>query len=346
MRFTTDGTHAHKRREGENSEQSILARLVEERRLLGSPVEEGVSCVPSLPLGGMSVEDQVLSATLAHLPISGDLASYGWRIGPGAGGAWHSNRAFHDRLVEGARIAYLDYEGPLHLARFGPALLSRATFTAAGERVLADRGLVRELPGVLAEAHASERAAVASRIPGAQVRILVDERGARAVLHGRVRTVSGYRFYPPLGSAGMSDVWGRFINESPAEDALFLLDSDASVLQAARDAGVRACAMDPLSGDLREPGPLWESLAAAGESGVGLAWLFRHDQLEAAARHVHHMWQRLGYSGSDARSFTYVLTRGPLREPALPAAANNCVTTADIDGFVRVASRIAEEVMA
>lgn len=346
MRIASDGTHATPLREGEDTEQHLLARLVEERRLLGSAASDGITCIPSLPLGGMSREDDALSATLAHLPISGDLAPYGWRIGPGSGGAWHSNRAFHDRLLESARIAYLDYEGPLQRTRVGPALLSRATFTASGQRVLSDSGLLRELPALLAEAQASESAALASRIPGAHPFTLVDERGARAVLHGRVRTVSGYRFYPPLGTAGMSELWGRLLSERPAAQTLLLLDSDLSCLQAARDAGVRALAMDPCVGSLSEPGALWEALAGAGEAGIKLAWLLPAERAETAARHLLTMWQHLGYSLKDARDFTYLLTRGPRREPSLPQGVPGCVSTADIDQLLHLAPRIAERVYA
>lgn len=341
----TDGTHAREHAGADSLDERILASLTAERTVLGSAPEDGIAAVPSLSHSRLSVYDSALGATLASLPLTGDLAPYGWRLGPGASGQWHANRAFHARVLEAARLAYFGYEGPLNAARFGPALLAAATSTANGEKVLADRGLVRELPFLLAEGLESSTKAISERIPGAEVQFLLDERGSQRALSGRVRTASGYRFYRPLGTAGVSEIWGRLLSSlTPTGTPSLLLDSTDECVTAALDAGARSIALDPWAGELRTLGPLWEKVALARERGVAVTWALRADRMEQSTRHVLDAWSRLGFSPSQAQGFAFMVTRGRLTSPDAAPSAAAFVDDAHIDRLLRFAPAIAEKI--
>lgn len=344
--LASDGTFHRTRRESESTEDALLARLSNERSLLGTRTDDAVASVPAVSVGGATPWDDVLPATLAHLSISGDLAPYGWRLGPGTGIGWHTNRAWHDRIFEAARMAYLGYSGPVHLTRMGPALLASATFTAGGDKVVSDPGLVRELPFLVSEAWGSIVDALAPRVPGARVSPVIDERGSRHVLAGTMRTVSGYRFYKPVGTHGMSELWGRFLSSMPsnANPATLLLDSRADSLTAALDAGALSIGMDPCAGELRTPGPLWEKLAEARERGVALTFLARADRAEKTAHHMLAAWQRLGYSPRDAQGTTFMISNGALTTPSAPRVPEGYLTATQIDALLRMAPAFAEKV--
>ena len=130
-----------------------LAALMRLRSLLGDDVEEQIATRLYLPAAlGLDETDHLLPATLALLAeTTGDLVSYGWRLGTGIGRAWRHARELRERMLDAARIALLGYEGPLMTTALGPGTLAGATFLQSGERTLGDRGAVRDLPMLLAE---------------------------------------------------------------------------------------------------------------------------------------------------------------------------------------------------
>lgn len=111
-----------------------LAALLRVRALLGDDLEEQIATRLYLPSAlGLDETDHLLPATLALLAdTTGDLVSYGWRLGTGTGQAWRHARELRERMLDAARIALLGYEGPLMTTALGPATLAGATFLQSG----------------------------------------------------------------------------------------------------------------------------------------------------------------------------------------------------------------------
>ena len=130
-----------------------LAALMRLRALLGDDLEDQIATRLYLPAAlGVDDTDHLLPSTLVMLAgMTGDLAPYGWRMGPGLGRAWRHAWEQQQLTVEAARIALYGYEGPLMVTVLGPATLAAASFLSTGERTLSDPGAVRDLPMLLAE---------------------------------------------------------------------------------------------------------------------------------------------------------------------------------------------------
>ncbi|WP_245810344.1 hypothetical protein [Brachybacterium massiliense] len=195
-----------------------LASLMRLRALLGDDLEEQIATRLYLPSAlGQDEADHLLPATLALLAeTTGDLVSYGWRLGTGTGLAWQRAREQRRRMLDAARIALLGYEGPLMTTALGPATLSGATFLQSGERTLGDPGAVRDLPMLLAEGLVDHLATLQERVPGAQLHVLLREDAVAAVHEGRIPTPSGRRHSTPISGAGIARVTaGAATHRSP-----------------------------------------------------------------------------------------------------------------------------------
>lgn len=344
LHLVSDGTlRAHGA--GADGADHRVERLSRMRALLGSGQEHGVASTPALALGGRGRYDQSVPASLAHLPLTGDLAPYGWRIGPGASHDWREVSFEADRLIDAARIAFFGYEGPLQLTRLGPVALASATFTAAGERVLSDPGLVADLPFVLAEAMGHSAQAVTAMMPGAEPRLLLDERTATAAVLGRVPTASGYRAHAPLGPRRFGELLAPLLTavhahiEAPAVVALTPLHD---IVTAALDAGARSLALDPTAADLASVGRTWETLAAARESGVDLTFVLPAPTLRAAGEHVFTAWRRLGYGAREATGMALATSHPPRPDLSRALTPEFFTTTADLDQLRRYAAELVD----
>src|SRR5699024_2310359 len=92
--LTGDGTFrapsAASARAHDLPEDPQLAALTRLRALLGDDLEGQIATRLQLPMAmGTDPTDHLLPSTLAMLvETTGDLASYGWRLGPGTGRAW------------------------------------------------------------------------------------------------------------------------------------------------------------------------------------------------------------------------------------------------------------------
>ncbi|MFC0673390.1 hypothetical protein [Brachybacterium hainanense] len=350
-----DGTFAPAPGEGR------LEALTRLRALLGDDLEEQIATELFLPAAlGTESADQLLPASLALLAgATGDLTSYGWRVGPGAGHAWRRAQELRARTTEDARFALLGYEGPLVLTTFGPVSLAAATFLASGERTLADRGALRDLPVLLAEGVAEQLARVAAIVPGARPRLLLREDAVRAVHQGLVPTPSGYRRYPALPAPEIGGLWRSFLEALdaawPAPEPTgparvrFLLPALAEPLEAARTAGARSLAVPP-----QEIGPLaggagrrlWEGLAQAREEGVELAAVVDPARVEPALDLLGESFRRLGYADRELTGMT-LLAHRPLRreeDPGAEPSRSSLLTEPDLVRVLRVAPAWAERV--
>src|SRR5690625_686982 len=224
-----------------------LAALMRLRALPGDDLEDQIATRLYLPAAlGVDDTDHLLPSTLVMLAgMTGDLAPYGWRMGPGLGRAWRHAWEQQQLTVEAARIALYGYEGPLMVTVLGPATLAAASFLSTGERTLSDPGAVRDLPMLLAEGITEHLAELRDRVPGARPHVLVREDAVAGVVAGRIPTPSGRRRYPPIPAPEIGHLWLRLLaalgetGALGAEEITLGVGADAALVTAARDAGAR-----------------------------------------------------------------------------------------------------------
>lgn len=340
-----------------------LAALLRLRALLGDDPEEQIGSRLQLPAAlGTESADHLLPASLSLLAeTTGDLASYGWRVGPGAGRAWLRASELRERTLDAARIAWLGYEGPVMLTALGPVTLAAATFLGSGERTLSDRGALRDLPHLLAAGIAEQAAALRARVPGAQVRLLVREDHALPVMQGRVPVPSGYRTYAALPAPTIGELWSALLDALAGagigRDRISLSHAtQADLLRAAQSAGTGAHAIAPAALPVlsarsgQEP---WELLAGAREAGTGLELLLDPAAAGPQLDRFATGWSRLGYGARDLAGLALLAHRTHQRpgatgaaDPASEPAAASLLTEGDIESLLRLAPAWAERIAA
>lgn len=345
------------------AEDPFLLALMRLRSLLGDPPEEQIATRLYLPSAlGLDDTDHLLPATLALLAgTSGDLASYGWRLGPGIGRAWQRAQDVRDRTLDAARIALLGYEGPLAVTAMGPVTLAAATFLPSGERTLADRGAVRDLPMLLAEGLGEHLALLRERVPGARPHLLLREDAVNAVVEGRIPTPSGRRAYPAVPAPEAGTLWQclmaglRSSSVLDPESITLGIGTDVTVLRTAREIGVRRLAVSPARlPSLETPAGrvLWEELATAHDSGCHLELAVDPRPgggMTAVLDGVLESWQKLGYAAGDAAGFTLIAHTGASHavrsgkpDPSQQPAASTLLDEATIEALLRSAPAWAE----
>lgn len=343
----------------------VLAALLRLRSLLGDDPEEQIATRLFLPSAlGVDETDHLLPATLALLAgTSGDLASYGWRLGPGIGRAWQRAEDMRDRTLDAARIALLGYEGPLTVTAMGPVTLAAATFLPSGERTLADRGAVRDLPMLLAEGLGEHLTSLRDRVPGATPHLLVREDAVNAVVAGSIPTPSGRRTYPAIPAPEAGTLWQclmaglRSASELDPGSITLGIGTDVTVLRTAREIGIQRLAVSPAhlpTLDTAEGRVLWEELAAAHDSGCHLEMSVdpRPGQgMTGVLDAVLETWRKLGYRAADAAGFTLIAHAGAAHavrshqpDPSRQPERSTLLDEAAIESLLRAAPAWAERV--
>lgn len=343
-----------------------LAALMRLRALLGDDLEEQIATRLYLPSAlGLDETDHLLPATLAFLAeTTGDLVSYGWRLGTGTGLAWQHARELRERMLDAARIALFGYEGPLMTTALGPATLAGATFLQSGERTLGDPGAVRDLPMLLAEGLVDHLGALQERVPGAQLRVLLREDAVAAIHEGRIPTPSGRSRYAPIPAPEIGMLW-RFLVVAleeyglGAESLTLGVGADIALLRAARDAGVRRMAISPRRlPQLSTPQgrALWEGIAEAFDDGCHFELVVDPrpgGQLAPELERMFETWRRLGHSEPDAAGVTIIAHTGAshdvhtgLVDPSAQPRTSTLLDEAALEALLRVAPTWAERLAA
>ncbi|WP_193104065.1 hypothetical protein [Brachybacterium sp. FME24] len=339
-----------------------LAALLRLRALLGDDLDEDIATRLYLPSAlGIDETDHMLPATLALLAeTTGDLVSYGWRLGPGIGRAWQHARELRDRTLDAARIALLGYEGPVMTTALGPATLAGATFLTTGERTLADRGAVRDLPLLLAEGLIDHLAALRERTPGTRPHLLLREDAVAGVHEGRIPTPSGRRRYPALPAPEIGMLWRSMFaaleDSGLGADSITLgVGADLQLLRAARDAGARRMAIGPRrlpTLETAEGRALWEGLAEAHDAGCIFELVVDPRPGGRLAPELEKMltiWNRLGHSDSAMSGFTLIAHTGASHDvhagrvdPSAQPDRDTLIDESAIEALLRVAPTWAE----
>jgi methionine synthase II (cobalamin-independent) len=147
--------------------------------------------VPELPDRGPGAD--LIGRSAAFLvDLAFDLTPAGWRLVPRPGIDQRRAQEFLQRDLDAMYDVAGGYSGPLKVQVAGPWTLAAGLERTRGDRAVVDAGARRDLAQSLAEGLADHVAAVAARVPGAQVVVQLDEPSVPAVLQGGLPTVSGF----------------------------------------------------------------------------------------------------------------------------------------------------------
>jgi methionine synthase II (cobalamin-independent) len=147
--------------------------------------------LPELPGRGAGADLIGRSAALL-VDVAVDLTPAGWRLVPRPGVDQRRAREFLERDLDALYDVAGGYSGPLKVQAAGPWTLAAGLERSRGDRAVVDAGARRDVAQSLAEGIAAHAAAVAARVPGAQVVVQLDEPSVPAVLQGGLPTASGF----------------------------------------------------------------------------------------------------------------------------------------------------------
>jgi methionine synthase II (cobalamin-independent) len=153
--------------------------------------------LPELPARGPGADLIGRSAALL-VDLAFDLTPGGWRLVPRPGIDQRRAEEFLARDLDALYDVADGWVGPFKLQAAGPWTLAAGLERTRGDRAVVDAGARRALAQSLAEGLAAHVAAVAARVPGAQLVVQLDEPSVPAVLQGGLPTVSGFGKLPAV----------------------------------------------------------------------------------------------------------------------------------------------------
>ncbi len=282
---------------------SAREAVITVRDLLLDGEGSGIPYAPETPGRGPGADLLGRGAGLL-VDLAVDLQPSGWRLVDRPGRDAARTAALHREDLDELAEAYDGYTGPLKLQVAGPWTLAAGLELTRGERALVDPGATRDLHGSLAEGIRTYAADVTRLVPGAQLILQLDEPSLPAVLAGRLPTASGYgrvrAVDPALVRDGLREVCGA-------------LDVPVVVHCCADDAPLpllRECGANALAVDVTAARPaVWESLAVALESGIGVyAGIFATDAVSpdvtGAVRRVLAAAEAVGLGSAELAALT------------------------------------------
>ena len=343
LTISTDGTASVPSvRDGVTTDQARLEALMRLRQQLGDGPDTQIATRLPLPVAlGSEAADHLLPASLALLDgVSGDLTSFGWRLGPGRSAAWHRAADLRAESADAARIAWLGYEGTVQLTTLGPLTLAAATWTASGERSLTDPGLMRDLPALLAAGVSAFLQRLREHLPQARLHLMVLEPAADAIVGGHLRPASGRGTLPGIPAPELGPRWSALLAElattltpgvlgapatveprdgsahpSLASDHLTLhVGYREELLSAARQAGAHRIAVSPRRLGALQTAPsraAWEQLADLADHGIAVDALLAPSRASADLDHLLRMTAELGLAPRELAGYTLVGSRIP-----------------------------------
>ncbi|SOC48707.1 Cobalamin-independent synthase, Catalytic domain [Blastococcus aggregatus] len=151
----------------------------------------GMAHLPELPGRGAGAD--MIGRTAALLvDLAVDITPAGWRLVSRSGVEQRRAQEFLARDLDALHDEADGYVGPLKVQAAGPFTLAASLERTRGERAVVDAGARRDLAQSLVEGLRTHVAAVAARVPGAQVVVQLDEPSMPAVLQGGLPTSTGF----------------------------------------------------------------------------------------------------------------------------------------------------------
>jgi len=246
---------------------------------------------------------QTIARTAALMPqMPVELGTHGWKLADRPGADLEQARSLLREDIDALAVCADGWDGPLVLTVRGPWTLSSVLYLARGDRVLSDRGAVRDVIASLGEGLGELLASVRTAVPRAQLTIVLREPHLPDVLGGAIPTFSGHSRLSAIErhvvTEGLRDVVtaaraGGAHQVVVHGGARFASRSLKAMAHAGADSvGVAVGAVQ---------GSQWEQIAAVVESGTGL-WLgLPRDKprkggpdIDRLARMVHKPWRALG----------------------------------------------------
>ena len=223
--------------------------------------------VPELP--GRGVIAGMTGRTLAMVDELGfDLQPAGWRLTDAPGVDHRRAKSLLAQDLDVFEELAQGFEGPLKIQVAGPWTVAATTERPRGDRLLADVGARREVAEALALGLAEHVADVRRRVPGAEIRVQVDEPALPAVMAGSIPTASGFHRHRSVDAPGASALLERVFGVIESTEAVSIAHccAEAPPLDLFRGAGAQA-----LSLDVTRLGPaLYEPIGSALDVGLSV----------------------------------------------------------------------------
>jgi hypothetical protein len=147
--------------------------------------------IPELPARGPGADMTGRTAALL-VDLHVDLQPSGWRLVDRAGSDERQARSMLKADLDAFEIAAYGFQGPVKLQVCGPLTLAATVELMRGNRAVGDHSARRDLAESLAEGVRDHVADIATRLPGAQLVLQLDEPSLPAVLAGHIPTISGF----------------------------------------------------------------------------------------------------------------------------------------------------------
>ena len=251
--------------------------------------------LPELPARGPGAAMVGRSASLlTNLPV--EVVPTGWRLTAAPGRELRAARDDLSRDLDALEELGAGYTGPLKLQVAGPWTLAASLELPTGHRVVTDHGAVRDLVESLADGIRTHLADVASRVPGAQLVLQLDEPSLPAVLDGRVPTPSGYGTVRSVEQQIVGQALQDVLEVGPAGGRVVHCCAPDAPLRLLRSAGADALSLDAALLTTAHYDELGEAVEAGVSLWLGLLPATQAPSLEAARSRVHDIWRELGFN--------------------------------------------------
>lgn len=230
----------------------------------------GVPFVVQLPERGMG--SIPLGRTCALLDgVATELGPHGWKIADRPGGDERRARADVTDDLTALAVAAHGWDGPLTVSALGPWTLAAHLYLARGDRVLADRGAVRDVAASLAAGLVEHVGRIRTQVPGAgDVVVQLDETSLAAVGAGVLPTFSGYSRLPAVPGPELVEVLEPVLAALHGAGTRTVVHGGAawSAVGPVVHAGAQAFGL-AVTGSDRFDERFWETVAHAVERGLG-----------------------------------------------------------------------------
>ena len=279
--------------------------------------------LPELPGRGPGADLVGRSAALL-VDLAVDLTPAGWRLVPRSGIDQRRAEELLARDLDALHDVASGYTGPFKVQAAGPWTLAAGLERTRGDRAVVDAGARRDLAQSLTEGLAAHVAAVAARVPGAQVVVQLDEPSLPAVLAGALPTASGFGKLAAVEAPVVEQELAAVVGALPGPVVVHCC-ADRAPLELFRSAGADAVSFDlGLVQDL-------DALGTAVEAGTHLvAGVVPGTDAplpaaKATASRLRAWWRELGFPADDLHA-AVTLTPSCGLAGASPAYARAAMT--------------------